>query len=225
MTNRIAVVQARMGSSRLTNKMLLHFHGYPIIHWVMHRVLQCTEINGVICAIPDNAENDVLHDYITGQGWPVFRGSEQDVLGRFVQAAEFMHADIVVRICADNPLICAEEVDRLVCFFANSAYDYAYNHIPKGNFYPDGLGAEISSLALLQEMNRSAHSASQREHVYNYLWDNNTNYNIATFNPEDKNLWHPEIKLDIDTATDYQQLMRRPLHIEMTAQELIPLFL
>ncbi len=214
-----------MGSIRLANKMLLHLHGYPIIHWVMQRALECSELEKVICAIPDSEDNDILYHYLTGQGWLVWRGNETDVLRRFVDAAEFMQADYVVRICADNPLICAREIDRLVDFFKNGSCDYAYNHIPRENRYPDGLGAEISSLSLLREIDRSATRASHREHVYNFLWDNSERYRIATFDPEDKSLWHPEVKLDIDTAADYLHLMQRPLRIDMSARELIPLFL
>ena len=139
-----AIIQARMGAKRFPNKMLLNFHGYPIIEWVYRRVLQSKMLDGIIFAIPDTDEDDLLQWFLESIGAKVFRGSETDLVDRYYKVAKSFFVKDIVRICADNPLICASEIDRLIAYFNQNNCDYAYNHIPRNNSYPDGLGAEIS---------------------------------------------------------------------------------
>jgi spore coat polysaccharide biosynthesis protein SpsF len=209
-----------MGSSRLPNKMLLHLHGYPICEWVFRRVQQAKKINQVVFALPNTKNDDALAWYLQSIGANLFRGSEMDLVERYYQAAKQIGADRIVRICADNPLICATEIDRLVDFFEHESCDYAYNHIPKENGYPDGLGAEICSIQLLEEIQLKANSPENREHLFNTIWDNRVDYNIKTFDPV-KEIAHPELKLDLDTTDDYQQLLEKPYRIDMSAIEIV----
>ncbi|MDE7371771.1 MAG: glycosyl transferase family 2, partial [Desulfovibrio sp.] len=99
--------------------------------------------------------------------------------------------------------------------------DYAYNHIPRGNLWPDGLGAEILSRELLDELDSRAKLESQREHCLNYIWDNAENYRIATFDPEEPWLRRPELKLDVDSAEDFRRLALLPLAPAMDAREIL----
>ena len=217
----VAVIQARMGSSRLPNKMMLWLHGMPVVEWVWRRVGAARKINKVVFAIPDTDADSLLAEQLTRIGVRVFRGSETDVLGRIVKAARFFGAGTVVRVCADNPLISASEIDRLIDFYSQSECDYAYNHIPRGNSYPDGLGAEIASMNLLEKLDQDAIKPSQREHVFNYVWDNPSRFSIGTFDPLDAELIHPELKLDLDTVKDYTMLLRMHIHPEMSASEVV----
>ena len=216
----VAIVQARMGSSRLPNKMLLYLHGYPVCEWVYRRVSRAKKIDELIFAIPDNSQNDILGNYLEKVGVNVFRGSEFDLVDRYYQAAKLTNADHIVRICADNPLICSSEIDRLIEFFKHENCDYAYNHIPRKNNYPDGLGAEISSIKLLKELHQKELSMDDREHVYNFILKNHTKYSIRTFDPP-KNIAYPKLKLDLDTMSDYCRLLEKDYKIEMTAEEII----
>ena len=150
----VAIIQARMGSSRLPNKMLLYLHGYPICEWVYKRVKMSKKIDQIIFALPDTEDNHVLARYLESIGADVFRGSENNLVDRYYRAAKLTSANEIIRICADNPLICASEIDRLIDFYREDKCDYAYNHIPKGNKYPDGLGAEICSMDLLKIINK-----------------------------------------------------------------------
>ena len=84
----------------------------------------------------------------------------------------------VVRVCADNPFVSASEVDRLINFYQTSDCDYAYNHIPRGNRYPDGLGAEITSFELLKLINREAAEQGHREHIFNYIIENQQKFKV-----------------------------------------------
>ena len=83
------------------------------------------EIDSVIYAIPDTLENNTLEEYLNTQNAKIYRGSEQDVLNRFYNAAIISKADIIVRVCADNPLISPTQVDHLVQYYSNSTPDYA----------------------------------------------------------------------------------------------------
>lgn len=216
----VAIIQARMGSSRLPNKMLLHLHGYPICEWVFRRVQQAKNVDHIIFAIPDTKNDDVLAFYLQSIRANLYRGSETDLVERYYLAAKQAGADQIVRICADNPLVSASEIERLVDFFESESCDYAYNHIPKENHYPDGLGAEICSMQLLEAIQKNTTSSEHREHLFNFIWDNQSDYSIKTFEPPDE-IAYPELKLDLDTMDDYQRLLVKPYRLNMSANEVI----
>ncbi len=209
-----------MGSKRLPNKMMLYLHGHPICEWVYKRVIKSKKINHVIFAIPDNKENNVLYLYLKSIGANVFKGSEKNVVDRFYNAAHAFAADRVIRICADNPLVCPLEIDRLVDFFDNSECDYAYNHIPKNNNYPDGFGAEICPISILDKIHQAQKSEQQQEHVFNYILDNKSKFVIKTFDAP-KYISYPKLKLDIDTISDYQKMMSFKISVDMTSLEIV----
>ena len=210
-----------MGASRLPGKMLLPLHGIPIVEWVFRRVKKARLIHGVIFAIPDTEDNDILNAYLEKIGATVYRGSEQDVVGRFYFAAKKMNATHIVRVCADNPFIAGSEIDQLVQFYLKSSCDYVYNHIPKNNCYPDGIGAEIVSFQILKSVNDQAKDLRQREHIFNFIWDNPGKFEILTFDPADERLAYPDIKIDIDTQRDYEKLCKMKVDIEMEAFEIV----
>jgi spore coat polysaccharide biosynthesis protein SpsF len=216
----VAIVQARMGASRLPNKMLLHLHGLPVIEWVFRRVSMAKTLDAVVFALPSGHQDDVLAWYLESIGAQVFRGSETDLVDRYYSAAHAFLVDRVVRVCADNPLVTASEIDRLIQFYDADACDYAYNHVPRNNCYPDGLGAEICTIGLLDEIHTKATRPDHREHLFNYIWDNSDNYDIRTFDP-DPALAHPELKLDIDTIDDYAAFLALPVTPHMDAHEIV----
>lgn len=217
------IVQARIGSTRLKNKMLLELHDHKVIEWVLMRVKQCNIIDQFILAIPDTKENEILETYGKKYDYIISKGSEQDVLSRFYYAAYENNAKQIVRVCADNPLIAPTEIDLLIDYYNENRFDYVYNHIPKENLYPDGLGGEIVSFETLKYIYENAVKAEHREHVFNYVWDNNEKFNIGTFNPNIYKLRHPEIKLDVDSISDYNYLQSLPINPEMRADDIVEL--
>jgi spore coat polysaccharide biosynthesis protein SpsF len=219
--NIAVIVQARMGARRLPGKMLLPLHGFPIVEWVFRRVKKAKLIHNVIFAIPDTEDNDILNAYLEKIGAMVCRGSEEDVIERFYFAAKNVKASHIVRVCADNPFIAGAEIDQLVQFYFKSSCDYAYNHIPKNNCYPDGIGAEIVSFQVLKSINDQVKDPRQREHIFNFIWDNPGEFKILTFDPVDERLAHPDIKLDVDTQRDYKKLCKMKVDIEMEAFEIV----
>ena len=222
--NIIAIVQARMGASRLPNKMMLHLHGYPLIEWIRQRVSKSKLIQKLVFALPDKRVDDILDFFLKANSAYTFRGSEKNVLERFYQAATLFEATHVVRVCADNPLIYHEELDRLIDFYLRNPCDYAYNHIPRNNQYPDGLGAEIVSYQTLKMIYENAKLDSQKEHIFNFIRDNEKDFEIKTFDPMEEELKRPDIKLDVDTFEDYEKMIRMNLYIDITPLEIIKLY-
>ena len=223
--NTLAIVQARMGSSRLPNKMMLWLHGYPVVEFVYRRLLTSKQITKIIFAIPDCEKDDVLANYLSSLGAVVFRGPEEDVLTRYYLAAKQYQPDYVVRVCADNPYVSGKEIDKLVNFYDSHVLDYAYNHIPIENCYPDGLGAEIVSYSVLKHLSEIVVSTSSREHIFEYIWQNSSKFKIATFNPSSPLLHCPTVKLDLDTINDYQKLLGKQIAVDSSDEYIVSLFL
>lgn len=220
----VALIQARMGSSRLPCKMMLSLHGLPVIDWVVRRAGVSSLLDSLVVAVPDTPLDDILAEHLEAQGVAVFRGPENDVLLRFLLAARAVSATHVVRVCADNPLIWGGEIDALIRYFRilpEQKKAYAYNHIPRNNSYPDGLGAEMISYDLLAFLEQNASRPEHREHCLSYIWDNPRDFHISTFEPENPLLHRPEIKLDLDTPEDYRRLARMDIHPGMTPEEVM----
>ena len=205
-TRNVAIIQARMGSSRFPGKMLARLGDIPLLEWVLRRLQRATTLAQILLATSDGAADDPLVELATRLGVTVFRGSEFDVLGRFVGAAKMARADNIVRICADNPFIDPGEIDRLVKFFADYPCDYACNHQDRlGSGYADGFGAEILSADLLEKIASAATEECHREHVTLYLWDHASEYTLRALSaPAD--LAFPELRFDIDIPTDLENL-------------------
>ncbi|MDD5392917.1 MAG: LIC12162 family protein [Thiothrix sp.] len=224
----IALVQARMGSTRFPGKMLANLGGHPILEWVLRRTNQACLIDQVVLATTDLNHDDPLVVLAHKLGFEIFRGSESDVLDRFATAASMYKADAVVRICADNPFIDADEIDRLVSHFKNNPCDYACNHQDRlGSRYADGFGAEIFSNSLLQQIAQVAVELKHREHATLYLWDHASEFCITAI-PSPPELAYPELRFDIDLTQDLsnlEELVRLGVHIDSTAFEIVPLAL
>ena len=220
----LAIVQARMGASRLPNKMMMWLHGYPIIEWVRQRVGKIEGVGDVVFALPDTHLDNVLAIFLEKKEEKIFRGDEADVLGRFRGAAMANNATHVVRICADNPFISSRAIDDLIDFYFSNNCDYAYNHIPVKNTYPDGLGAEIVSMKILEALHIKAKKEEEREHIFNYIWNNPKDFSIKTLNPLNDAISFPDVKLDIDTIGDYLKFISLPLSMEMEAEDIVRIY-
>lgn len=202
----VAIVQARMGSTRLPGKSIIKLRGKPIIEHVLCRVRRAQTLTEVILATSDQSQDDVLCDVADRLGVPVFRGLEDDVLKRYVLAAQKFGADVVVRVCADNPLVAPEEVDRIVRHHLRTGADYSFNHRPAlNNQYPDGLGAEVVNLEVLETIDRQTVEPTHREHVTAYIWDHLSDFHVETL-VAPAAIAGPDIKLDVDTQADLARL-------------------
>lgn len=217
----VALVQARMSSSRLPGKMLLSYRGYPILEWVLKRVAQAKMVDEVVLATSTREDDKLLVKLASNLGFSVYTGSLNRVLDRFVEAGKYYHASHVVRVCADNPLISGFQIDHLIEEFFKRGDDYVYNHIPKGNTYPDGLGAEMVSMELLEDIQKNVSSSEHQEHCLSYILDHAKEYRISTFDPLEEELKHPELKFDIDTLDDFVELSKLSVEIGSSDSEII----
>jgi spore coat polysaccharide biosynthesis protein SpsF len=204
--NVVGIVQARMGSSRLPGKSLMRLGEKTVLEHVLSRVLRAETLSQVVLATTRAAPDDALCAVAEAMGVGVFRGPEDDVLRRYVMAAEAHRADVVVRVCADNPLVAPEEIDRIVKHHLATGADYSFNHRPAlGNGYPDGLGAEVVDADVLRALDEAAHDQAHREHVTAYIWDHPDRFLVETVAaPAD--VAGPQVKLDVDTAEDLARL-------------------
>ena len=162
--NIVAVIQARMTSSRLPGKVLADIEGAPMLARVVERVRRSRLVTAVVVACTDRDEDDPVAGWAASAGLPVFRGSEDDVLGRFVGAANRAGADVIIRITADCPLIDPEVLDRAIEELTDHpGADYTSNVIERS--YPRGLDVEVFTREALARMDRLGRSAASREHV------------------------------------------------------------
>lgn len=167
-----AIIQARMGSTRLPGKVMHEIEGKPILWHVVNRVGLSKNINEVIIATTDSPQDDTIESYAKENGISYFRGSENDVLDRYYQCAKTYGVDIAVRITADCPLADPIVIDRVVGFFKEhqNEYDYVANVIPPT--FPDGLDTEVFSFNTLEKAWKEAKYTSEREHVTAYIYKN-----------------------------------------------------
>jgi len=163
----LALIQARMGSSRFPGKVLQDLCGHPMLWHVVHRVGKARSIGKVVVATTVESVDDPVATFCERESIGCFRGNEQDVLDRFYQAARVNNANIVVRITADCPLIDPAIIDRVVTRLRQGDCDYACNILRYT--YPDGLDVEAFSFASLEKAWREATKPSEREHVTPYL--------------------------------------------------------
>jgi spore coat polysaccharide biosynthesis protein SpsF (cytidylyltransferase family) len=159
----IAIIQARMGSERLPGKVLLDIEGQTMLERVVRRIQNAKSIDGVVVATTDKAVDDVIARDAERLGAPVTRGSEDDVLDRFRQAAMESGAATIVRVSADSPLVDAEVTDMVVDAFLSTDVDYASNKL--GASFPLGLDVEVFSRDALERTWNEAKKTYERSHV------------------------------------------------------------
>lgn len=164
----VAIIQARMESTRLPGKMMMKILGKPIIYYVIDRVRQARLIDDVWLATTVNKADDVLAEWAEDNGVKYYRGSVDDVLDRYYQAAFLVRADVVIRITGDCPLIDPKVIDQVVGEYLKGRYDYICNRQP--STWPDGLDTEVFSMATLKKDWEEATLKSDREHVTTYVW-------------------------------------------------------
>ena len=166
----LAVVQARMGSTRLPGKVMADVGGVPMIGRLLDRVQATQGIDDLVVATTTNREDDLLAAWLSDASIPCYRGSCNDVLDRFVQAAKGREAELIVRVTADDPLKDPEITSQLIEIIkADRTLDYASNTLEPT--WPEGLDIEVVRLSALQHAHREARLRSDREHVTTYIWN------------------------------------------------------
>lgn len=204
----VAIIQARMGSKRLPGKSMADLAGRPLLWQFLRRVLRSRRLDEVVLATTTLGMDDPLVRIAQELGVRVFRGSENDLVDRYYQAAREHRAEVVVRICADNPVVEPAEIDRIVAHHPNSGNDFSSNtHNIQENGYPDGLGAEVFDFAKLEEIWRTTTDPRNREHPHSYFYEHPEKYRIGTI-PCPSEFRRPELKLDVNTPEELDFIRR-----------------
>lgn len=197
------IVQARMGSSRLPGKVLLTVAGKPLLAHLLDRLAQCRKTDQVIVATSDKPGDDPIAQFCQSRDMAVFRGSENDVLSRYYEAAKRFDLQTIVRITGDCPLIDPDVVDQIIAFFYDKKLDYASNTIERT--YPRGLDCEVFSFTALEKTFGEASANAEREHVTLYIYRH----------PELFSLGHVRNKTDesghrwtVDTTEDFELIKK-----------------
>lgn len=187
----VAIVQARMGSTRLPAKILKPLAGKPALWHVVDRLRQARRIDEVVVATTVKPADDVVEAFCSEHAIPCFRGSEEDVLDRYYQAAKSFGADPVIRITADCPVIDPVIVDEVIDGFFAGGYD-VYS---LGGQFPDGLDCAMFSYWVLEDTWKKARLPSEREHVGPYMEKHPEKYHMGAHEPF-KGLSHMRWTLD-----------------------------
>ncbi len=167
----LLIVQARVNSKRLPGKVLKKVNNKTLIEILLSNLKKVKEIDQIIVAISNSRSDDVLNEHIKKIGFDVFRGSEEDVLDRFYQAAKINNAKNIIRITADCPLIDINLLEKTINLYYQEKVDYCSNTLPPT--WPDGLDVEIFSFKSLELAWNEALTQHDREHVTPFLRSSN----------------------------------------------------
>lgn len=195
----IAIIQARMGSTRLRGKVLIDLNGESVLGRVMLRVARSKILDNAIVATSDCPADDAVAELCVRRDWPCFRGSEDDVLDRYYRAALSFSAQTIVRITSDCPLIDPEVIDLVIDAYQNQAVDYASNCLERT--YPRGLDTEVLSIKALRRAWEEAPLSHEREHVTPYIYQHPEFFRLTSVkNRED----YHQHRWTLDTPEDLQ---------------------
>src|SRR3989344_763144 len=201
------IIQARMGSSRLTGKILMNICGKPMLWYVVKRCQQSKLASALIVATPKNKEDDRVEDFCMENHINYFRGSSSNVLKRYYQAAKKYHVDNIVRITADCPLMDPLIIDRCIKVFTKNKYDYISNVNPKRT-YPRGLDVEVFSFKALEKAYKEAKKPYEKEHVTPYIWENKKKQFFIGPAVEAKGIYRRNYRLTVDYPKDLELMQK-----------------
>ncbi len=203
------VIQARMGSTRLPGKTALKLGRRTVLEHVVRRSGAAMLVNRVVVATTELAGDDELATWCDEHGIPCVRGSSEDVLSRYLLAAEKFPCENIIRITADCPLIDPGIIDTLLSLHAGSGADYTSNVIPPT--FPVGFDAEVIKTSVLQNVGHVAELVSHREHVTLFIRENLDRFKTANLSYGQS---YEHIRLTLDRDNDYQLLKKVFAHFE-----------
>ena len=222
----VAIVQARMTSSRLPGKILRPVVGKPLLELLIERLKRAQRLDDVVIATTANATDDEVEALTKRIGVGCFRGSEDDVLDRVLRAAHAHQVDVIVEITGDCPLIDFEVIDKLLEVYQANDYDYVANVLKRT--FPRGLDTQVFATSVLEEVARLTDDPTDHEHVSLYIYEHPERFklhNVESGLPEE--FW--DLRLTVDTQADFE-LIRRiyeqlyPTKPAFTIRDIVDLF-
>ena len=190
-TTATAILQARMGSSRLPGKVLLPLGGKPTVQCVFERILHCKRIGRIIVATTTKQEDNVIEELFRSLNVEVFRGSSEDPLDRYYNAANYFGVEHIVRVMADCPLVDPTIVDEVIEQYFKGDFDFCSL---VGNF-PTGLDTTVFSFNAIKLASKLATKKSEREHVTPFITNNKQRFRIGRYE-KFKDLFHHRWVMD-----------------------------
>jgi spore coat polysaccharide biosynthesis protein SpsF len=203
----VAILQARMSSTRLPGKVLKTASGRTMLDRMVERVRKAATVDEVVVATTSDPSDDAIVRACHKCGVEVFRGSQQDVLDRYYQAARLYHAEVIVRLTGDCPLIDPLLINEVVTALIANKADLACNRLPPPftRTYPIGLDVEACTFAALENDWQHATQKHEREHVLPYLYAEPGGFNVLQLNYT-QDLGH--LRWTLDTPEDLLLLRR-----------------
>ena len=208
----VAIVQARMGSTRLPGKVLAEIAGVPMLVRTVERARLASTVHDWMVATTTDAADDAIEALCRERGYAVYRGSVNDVLDRYHRAALQASADVIVRLTADCPLLDPALVDLTVRSFldAQPPADLVVNRLPGARTYPIGLDVEVVSFLALEHAWREAAEPHQREHVLPFLYDPPGRFRVIRLDAERD---YGDLRWTVDTPEDLEFVRQVYAHL------------
>jgi len=203
----VAIIQARMGSSRLPGKVLKDLGGRPMLVWVVERARRARLVDAVVVATTVEPADDPIEALCQERGYACWRGHPYDVLDRYYQAARHYQAEIIVRLTADCPLLDPGLVDATVQALLDQGADFAANRLPPPwhRTYPIGLDTEVCTWEALERAWREAQAPHHREHVMPYLYEQPGRFRVVILDAEED---FGHLRWTVDTPEDLEVVRR-----------------
>jgi spore coat polysaccharide biosynthesis protein SpsF len=197
MSRSVAIVQARVGSSRLPNKVFLKVGELLLIERVINVLKHSSEINDIVVATTLKEQDDIIIEWCLENKIKYFRGPEDDVLKRYYDCALNFKADIIIRITADDPFKDYLLIDKMIKLFKQKTLDFLCNNNPPT--FPEGADIEIFNLKTLKKMHTNAKGEFQREHVTQFCHQNKSLFKYQNLKSKED---FSQYRLTIDTHLD-----------------------
>jgi len=221
----IIITQARMTSTRLPGKVLKTVLGKPLLSYQIERLQRVKQAREVVVATTTNQTDQPIKELCRTMAVPIFRGSEEDVLSRYYEAAKMHKADVVVRVTSDCPLIDPEVIDKVIEYYIKHLPSYHYVSNTLTRTYPRGMDTEVFSFQALEEAYWEATAQPDREHVTPFIYRHPERYRIANVAyPEDQSCH----RWTVDTTEDFDLIRKIIEHIypvkpEFTLEDVLEL--
>lgn len=221
-----AIIQARMGSTRLSGKVMKEIMGKTVLSHVIERVKQSNLIDEIIIATTLHDRDNDIENEALACGAKVFRGSEDDVLSRYYLAAKESNIDIIVRITSDCPLIDPYLMDEVINFYLNEKYDLVTNagSDTDQRTFPRGLDIEVFPFRLLENAFSNGREKYHREHVTPYIYENSSQvYYFKNAVNYSKYRWTLDTVEDLELINEIYKRLYKGIH-DFYLQDIIRIF-
>lgn len=217
-----AIIEARMGSSRLPGKVMLDLAGRPMLVRMIERVRRAALVDTVVVATTQTPADDIIEATCRKHGCPVFRGSENDMLDRLLGAAATFGADIIVQLTGDCPAVDHRHIDRSVAMFLEGSYDYVCNNMPPT--LPIGFDVRLFPTEVLALVGELTSDPIDRVHGSYYIYTRPERFRLGSWGVTEDML--PKLRLTVDEFPDYELMCSvfealLPLDQDFSAEDVV----